>query len=458
MLRRYPRIFLYGTLAAICLRLAFIVYFSRIIFDSLVYSDIALNWLHHGVFGLTERGVPVPTYIRLPGYPAFLAAVFAIRGPGSFLAVFVIQLIADVGTCFAVAGTAEELAGGARNSKAAPAAFLAAALCPFTANYVALALTETFAIFFAALAMLAAVKAIRTMEAGRVEIRQWSACGAALAAGILLRPDGGILLGALGVYLGYRLVPDRNRKQVIAAGVLTASIALAPLVPWTTRNWRVFHEFQPLAPRYANAPGEFVPRGFNRWMKTWIVDYVSVEEIYWNVPPETPEEWPQVRDLPSRAFDSGAERAEVEKLFAQIDEEGDVSPATDARFAVLAAARIQRHPMRYYVALPVMRILDMWLRPRTEMLPLGQRWWEFEDVRESALSLGFVALNLFLLIAAAYGIWSLRGVPGVGLLLAYVVLRSLFLGTLENPEPRYTLECFPAVLALAGCALRRGKH
>ena len=61
-------------------------------------------------------------------------------------------------------------------------------------------------------------------------------------------------------------------------------LALAPLVPWAIRNFHTLHHFQPLAPRYANETDELVPRGFNRWVKTWIVDYVSVEEIYWNVP------------------------------------------------------------------------------------------------------------------------------------------------------------------------------
>jgi len=35
------------------------------------------------------------------------------------------------------------------------------------------------------------------------------------------------------------------------------------------------------------------------------------------------------------------------------------------------------------------------------------------------------------------------------------VLRSAFLGTLENPEPRYTLECYPVVILL-GSVLFRG--
>jgi hypothetical protein len=39
------------------------------------------------------------------------------------------------------------------------------------------------------------------------------------------------------------------------------------------------------------------------------------------------------------------------------------------------------------------------------------------------------------------------------MLLAFVVLRSLFLGTLENPEPRYTLECYPVIIVLAAAAL-----
>jgi hypothetical protein len=29
----------------------------------------------------------------------------------------------------------------------------------------------------------------------------------------------------------------------------------------------------------------------------------------------------------------------------------------------------------------------------------------------------------------------------------------LFLGTLENPEPRYTLECYPAVIVMAAAFL-----
>jgi hypothetical protein len=47
----------------------------------------------------------------------------------------------------------------------------------------------------------------------------------------------------------------------------------------------------------------------------------------------------------------------------------------------------------------------------------------------------------------------MRPLAGSGLLLLFVVLRSGFLGTLENPEPRYTLEMYPVVIVFAAAAL-----
>jgi len=35
-------------------------------------------------------------------------------------------------------------------------------------------------------------------------------------------------------------------------------------------------------------------------------------------------------------------------------------------------------------------------------------------------------------------------------------LRCVLLWTLDNAEPRYTLECFPVVILLAGFAVMRG--
>jgi hypothetical protein len=247
--------------------------------------------------------------------------------------------------------------------------------------------------------------------------------------------------------------------DILVAGIIVVVIALAPLVPWTIRNFRTLHHFQPLAPRYANETNELAARGFNRWVKTWIADYASVEEIYWDVPGDKidPEK------LPSRAIDgptedNPAQRDETLAVIADYNLSQDMTPDLDARFGNLAADRIRAHPVRYYVGLPLLRVADMWLRPRTEILPPDVRWWEFnDDAKQSVIAVGFGLLNLAYVAAALLAILrgqargqahTPSGIRWAGLLISFLLLRSAFLGTLENPEPRYTLECYPAVILL----------
>ncbi|HTV65104.1 MAG TPA: hypothetical protein VMD98_05830, partial [Bryocella sp.] len=118
-------------------------------------------------------------------------------------------------------------------------------------------------------------------------------------------------------------------------------------------------------------------------------------------------------------------------------------------FLQLANQRIREQPVRYYLWLPALRVADMWLRPRTEMLPLNSRWWEFaNDTESSVIAMLWGGLNLLFIGAAVMG--AIRGPRPrfMGLMLLFVLLRSAFLATLPNPEPRYTLECFPVVLVL----------
>jgi hypothetical protein len=240
--------------------------------------------------------------------------------------------------------------------------------------------------------------------------------------------------------------------SIVVAGALVLAGALAPLVPWTVRNLRTLHRFEVLAPRYAEDSDEPAMTGFNRWVKTWCAEYVSVEEIYWNVPGEQVD----VTRLPSRAFDSSQQKEQTTQLFADYNRDHDVSPELDARFAALAAARIHAAPLRYYLWLPALRIADMWLRPRTELFPSDPRWWEFnDDARWLALSLAFGVINLLYVGMAAANLLRAHRFFGIGLFVLFLILRSLFLGTLENPEPRYTLECYPIVILLASACFHR---
>ena len=442
------RFFLASTVAAFILRLIFIFRFPSVTTDSFIYGDIAKNWLQHGVYGITSANGVAPTCIRLPGYPAFLAAAFAIFGMEHYRAALVLQMFVDVGTCFVVADIARRVVG----PQASKAAFLLAALCPFTSNYVATALTETLEIFFTALALNCALAGLESD--GGEKIGAWFGCGLATAATILLRPDGGILLAAVEFFLVWTLVQKSRNSlstgRLMRAMFIVGIVSLAPLIPWTVRNLHTLNRLQPLAPRYANEEDEFVPAGFNRWVKTWIADYTSVEEIYWPIPGEPVD----AAKLPDRAFDSTQQRKETVELLQQYNSTLYVSPELDAKFAGLAAQRIRESRLRYYAWLPLLRIADMWLRPRTEMLPSDSRWWEFnDDPTWSALAVGLGLIGIFYVVSGLAGFLR-GGLRYTGLLTTFVVVRSLFLGTLENPEPRYALECFPVVIVFAAAALQ----
>jgi 4-amino-4-deoxy-L-arabinose transferase-like glycosyltransferase len=431
------------TLAALALRLVFYFRFPHITGDSLIYGDIARNWLDHGIFGLTHAEGVRPTWIRLPGYPAFLALCFTLFGREHYHAVLLVQIAVDIAGCFVIA----DLARRTVSTKAAQFAFALAALCPFTANYTVAPLAETLSIFFTAVVLDATVAGFMRTDDNSPSWKAWAGCGLAVSAGIQLRPDGGILLAAIGLFLLWRMWQrPAQRTQLFWAGTLVLVISLAPLVPWTVRNWRQFHKFEPLAPRYASDPDEFVPDGFDRWVRTWMVDYVSTEEFYWQIPGSDVD----TSLLPSRAIDDEQEQQQTQAIFDDYAKSHFVGPELNARFEQLAKQRIQRHPLRYYVWLPALRISDMWLRPRTEMLPLNSRWWEFaDDTQDCVLATIWGAINLLFLAAATMGVIRGPRPRFLGLMLLFVLLRSAFLGTLENPEPRYTLECYPVVLLLA---------
>lgn len=444
MLLEHRKWFCCFTLAALALRLLFYFRFPHITGDTLIYGDIAKNWLDQGVFGLTHAEGVRPTWIRLPGYPAFLVLCFKLFGREHYHAVLLMQIVLDIACCFVIA----DLARRTLSSRAARWAFALAAICPFTANYTVAPLAETLSIFFTAVGLDAAVAAFAHLEDGTFPWKAWILCGLATAAGIQLRPDGGILLVAIGLYLLWRMWKDADhRVPLFWAGALVLLISVAPLMPWTVRNWKQFHRFEPLAPRYASDPDEFVPTGFDRWVRTWIVDYTSTEDIYWQVPGSDVD----TGLLPSRAFDSEDERQQTQAIFDDYAQSHFVGPELNERFDQLGRARIRRHPFRYYVCLPALRMADMWLRPRTEMLPLNSRWWEYaDDTQDCVLATLWGALNLVFLLGAVMGL--IRGPRPIylGMMLPYVLLRTAFIGTMENPEPRYTLECFPIVLLLGG--------
>jgi len=456
MVSRNRLYFLVLTLLGFALRGYFLHWHFLFEGDSLVYGDLAKNWLLHGIYGVTDSGQVMPVDIRMPGYPAFLVAIFRLFGIEHYGAVVRAQLGIDLSTPFLIAAGSRRL----WSESAGKIAFALATLCPFTANYTATPLPETLAIFGAAFALLFALRAVQKMSkvpswdvAHSFAIGDWLLSGLGIALSVYLRPDGGVLLVSIGLYLLWLAIVQRE-TEFLWVGVLLGVVSLLPLFPWTLRNWRALHQIEPLAPFYAQMPGEYVPLGFNRWTKTWIVDFISVMNVYWNVSAEGNGEAVDVANIPSRAYDSADQRQRTERLFAQYNQALTLNPEMDRAFGELADERIRAHPLRHYVMLPLARLADMWLRPRTEMLNLQLDWWNWENVpQESLASAALALLDIFYLLAALASLR--RKLPASALLWLFIFCRSALLTTLPNPEPRYTLECLPALLMLAGTGLAR---
>jgi 4-amino-4-deoxy-L-arabinose transferase-like glycosyltransferase len=411
--------------------------------DTDVYTELAGNLFHHGIYGIVADGVIEPTLIRVPGYPLFLGLMFRVFGDGNLNAVLLAQIGLDLLACWLIATFVREHV----SESAGMVAIWVAALCPFTAAYSATALTESLTVFAISLGMWSTGRILGAQKEGTADATAVLYVGVAIGMAMLLRPDGVLLAAAVTaavLWYGWR-----QGRVARAAWSMTMCglIAGLMLIPWTVRNWRTFHVIQPLAPRRVNDPGEYVTYGFYRWMNTWSVDIVSTGSVFWNVGSDQI----HLEDLPSRAFDSPAQRAETAALLAEYNAKKTITPSLDVKFGQLAWERVRNHPFRCLVWVRLLRVTDMILRPRTETLDLEADWWRFTSSPAHLIETAVLGLlNLTLALAGVVAM-ARRRVPWLAFPVVYILLRCALLSTMENSEPRYTLEILPFWIACAAC-------
>jgi hypothetical protein len=515
--------------AGLCLRLFFVLKFPADSGDSPLYEELAANWLKHHVYGLELHGAFAPVDVRMPGYPAFLALIYALTGrtgEAARLWVMLAQMAVDLLTCLVTAVLAAGLLlladKGGSLKRVFTAALWLAALCPFTANYTAVLLTETLAIFWTAVALLFLIgvaantndllfpKSRRKRESNWAEDFRFFAPSAGLAAGFgaLFRPETPLLLFAAWISNAFVLLRHGKPKHLLRVAFFTTLGCLLPLLPWAIRNALTFHEVQFLTPKYSTLPGEIVPRGLMAWESTWLF---RVKDCYL-VPWKVNEEAIDVDTIPARAFDSPPnsrtpgsatnEKQRVAAILAPYNQDLTLTPQEDDAFAQLARERTARHPMRTYLWIPAARAVVLWFSPRIELLPISGNVFPLaemhdQDPADQAFTILLFLLNILyvaLAVAGAIKLWrprerpspdwrsskapapeeisvptvaatlsaspavndalpggtNRRGArPALAFLLLFLLLRTAFLTTLETPEPRYVLVCFPILIALA---------
>ncbi len=172
-----------------------------------------------------------------------------------------------------------------------------------------------------------------------------------------------------------------------------------------------------------------------------------------------------MEDIPAGAFDTVEERDRVAAILEPYNNDLTLTPEEDRAFGELARQRTARHPLRTYVWLPLARAITLWFTPRIELIPvsgtvfpLRQSWQD--DKIDQSVTVGLFLLNIAYVALAIWGavrLWrrSIAVRPALGVLIVFIVLRTAFLTTLETPEPRYVLVCFPALIALAAQAFAR---
>lgn len=452
-LRPLPRLLVAVGVAAVLFRVSF--YFSGLVaivydtYDSWEYRDLGRSLLEQGVFGL--HGIPKMN--RTPGYPAFLAVVFATLGSGQ-LAVSTAQVTLDALACVMVT----HIAAIWRLQRAAVVSVgVLAATCMYTSAYSMMMMTEAPYAFCIVLGLWALATApVADLPFGRSGWRI-ALSAVSLGAGVLIRPALAVPVALFGVAVACRwlitqrrrsLTPRAMRQLAVYAAVLTVIVG-----GWMTRNYVVFHaEFvKPEHPDVTLLGYKTDIPTYRHWYSPQMRAYLSSYEE------------PFVMTSPYRApvtarYVYPGEREDVERAFARLGREilanGDPIPReTLDLFAVIAAKRHAAAPRLAFTA-PVSRMLKFWIAPRISA------FWQDTSGHNSSLALtaGWTAYDALYVLPAVFGLGMLAWHSAVGVewlyIAAMIVGHTWMYGVwMPGPQSRYAIPLFPLVSLLAGVAI-----
>ena len=520
--------------------------------DGRVYAQMARNLLEQHVYSHDAQAPYSPSLIRLPGYPLFLAGIYSVFGHTNNGAVRVVQALIDTGTCALVALLAFYWQPDEEKKRTTAIAALAlAVVCPFTTIYTATILTEVLTNFLMVAMFVAVTIAFRSLTTEDTEgtegteenkdgkrrrlknaLLWWATAGLIGGIAVMMRPDSGLFVAAIGLTLVITGLgswvsglgrksrakeqsantqdqkPKTKLSRVIASGAALSFAFMAVLTPWTIRNWRVFHLFQPLSPAHGEMPGEFVPRGYELWLRTWLDDQSYIQPFLWSLDTDPLD----IDDVPAYAFDSENEKKRVATLLEAYNNENDqdsdseaqpsaaasptptpkageeeadeenesendqgdnaakqdhpqveMTPEIDAAFGQLARERIARHPFRFYVWLPLKRARTLWFDTHSQYWPFEGTLFPLDDLDHSIHQ--HIWLPLFAGLTAVYTVLGLLGAwflfesgkfaarRWLLLVVLAMGLRLALFSWIENPEPRYVVEFFPLLSVLGGIAI-----
>ncbi len=255
-----------------------------------------------------------PTSQHMPGYPFFLAGVFALFGELT-LGVGLVHSVFHAGSALILFFLGRRLYG----ERVGLLAGFIAALFPFYLFYAPFVLSETLIVFLGMLSLFF------TYRAG--EGRFWSFVWAGLVLGVmvLVRPTS---LGLIPLMLLYLLWRGRKRLANVGLGVgATVLIVVLVLTPWIVHNWKLQGKLLLASPEI----GQSLWRGTNPRASDYVGGYSDARNIA-----------PLPHPVPQNI-------SEVEK---------------DSYYYRAFVEYVREHPTRFFALLPY-KLVNMW-RPTWE--------------------------------------------------------------------------------------------
>jgi len=194
------------------------------------YRVMGENVLNGHGFSVKIEDKYVPDIHRPPGYPLFLAAIFALLGKSDF-PVRTIQILIDSLSVILIFLIAERIFSGFTALVAA----LIACLYPFS-------VIMSFTLLPATVALFISILAAYFYSKKELKRSDYIISGLLLGLAALFRSQ--LIVVPFFISLGFIL--GKGIKRGIKPLMYILISALLIISPWTIRNWKSFHKFVPL--------------------------------------------------------------------------------------------------------------------------------------------------------------------------------------------------------------------
>ena len=373
--------------------------------DAMGYDRIGWN-IAQGLGFCLEPGVP--TSIRGPGYPAFLALLYRLFGHSTAVVQW-FQALTGAATSLLAYGIARR----AFSETTARAAAWAVCVYPVLVAYDSMLLSESL------FTMLLALCLWLLLRSGDAEgPLGYLPAGAVLGAATLTRPTTIMFPGVV------LLVMLLRRERALAPKVLLLAAGFAAVVaPWTARNYRRFGVFLPVSTRGVVA--------------LYATSVMASE--------------------PGASFDDGMKRIGTGWEAFRLSPEGagpDAAVLYDRKLGDEARRRIRSHPGGY-ARMVLKNFGDFWLTSHSALFGVDkpvQEYREAGSLGPIALRAGLMALQAALLTAAGLGFWRSRADWRRWVLLG-VTLLYFNMHVLFDRIGRYHVPVLPYLLMAAAACL-----